>query len=227
MDWLTDGIHDPFNGDVGGKGEKECELFGPFGIFMQVLLGILSFSSLFAKRSFENPKRSYRIFLLDISKQGLSAGWCHTMNLFLAVYLQLKVNKGNGCEWYFVNFLSEVLFVVGISYCIHTLVLHFATKYDVMILQSGVYLSIHDSQYVYRYSWDELDKHINYRVFAIQLAVWLMIVTLAKLIVFCFVYREAETLIDLGIYTLSFFHGYPNVELVFVMMIIPFFLNSL
>ena len=64
-------------------------------------------------------------------------------------------------------------------------------------------------------------------MFAIQLAVWIMIVTLAKLIVFCFVYREAETLIDLGIYTLSFFHGHPNVELVFVMMIIPFFLNSL
>jgi len=85
----NDWTHDPFeqfNRDENGK-FKQCELFGDFGIILQILLGILSFSSLFAKRAFEVPKRSYRIFLLDISKQGVSAGWNHMLNLFLAVYL--------------------------------------------------------------------------------------------------------------------------------------------
>jgi hypothetical protein len=45
--------------------------------------------------------------------------------------------------------------------------MYFATRYDILILQSGVYLSIHDAQYIYRYEWEELDKHINYRVWII------------------------------------------------------------
>ena len=101
---------------------------------MQVALGICSFSSLFAKRSFEHPKRSYRIFLLDISKQGLSAGWTHVLNLILAVYLQLKVNKGNGCEWYFINFVCEIMFGLLLCYLIHSIILYFADKYDILIL---------------------------------------------------------------------------------------------
>jgi len=41
------------------------------------------------------------------------------------------------------------------------------------------------------------------------------------------VYTYAEELIDMGIETLSIFDGHPNIELVFVMMIVPFTLNSL
>ena len=205
----------------------ECELFGTFGVIVQIILGILSFASLFAKRHYEYPKRSYRIFLLDISKQGASAGWAHTLNLMLAVYLQLKVNKGNGCEWYFINFICEIAFGLVLTYIIHSIVLYYANKNDIMILQSGVYLSIHDSQYIYRYTWEELDKHINYRVYYIQLVVWLMIVTLSKLTVFFIEYSYADEIIEVGISTLSVFNGHPNIELIFVMMIVPFTLNSL
>ena len=139
---IFDGVTDPF---IQMEHNTECELFGTFGVIVQIILGILSFASLFAKRHYEYPKRSYRIFLLDISKQGASAGWAHILNLMLAVYLQLKVNKGNGCEWYFINFICEIAFGLVLSYIIHSIVLYFAQKYDIMILQSGVYLSIHDA----------------------------------------------------------------------------------
>jgi hypothetical protein len=155
---------------------------------MQLGLGLFSFSMLFAKRAFEYPKRSYRIFLLDISKQAMSGLWCHAMNLYLAVFLQGLSSKGNGCEWYFTNFICEIAFGIVISYLIHSAILYFANKYDILILQSGVYLSIHDAQYVYRYSWAELDKHINYRVWIIQLVVWLMIATISKIVVFMIIF---------------------------------------
>lgn len=41
------------------------------------------------------------------------------MNVVLAVYLQLEVNKGNGCEWYFVNFSSDIFLVVAMTLLIH------------------------------------------------------------------------------------------------------------
>jgi hypothetical protein len=194
---------------------------------MQIGLGLFSFSMLFAKRAFEYPKRSYRIFLLDISKQALSALWSHALNLYLAVFLQNQVSRGNGCDWYFINFIMEICFGVLMCYLIHSCILYFANKYDILILQSGVYLSIHDAQYVYRYSWAELDKHINYRVWMIQLIVWLMIATIAKIVVFFFEFKYAEDIVDVGIGLLSPFKGHPNLELVWVMVIVPFTLNSL
>ena len=48
--------------------EKECELLDNFAIVMQTILGIMSFASLLLKRKWEMPKRSYKIFMLDISK---------------------------------------------------------------------------------------------------------------------------------------------------------------
>ena len=52
----------------------------------------------------------------------------------LAVYLQLEVNKGNGCEWYFVNFSSDIFLVVALTLLIHHWITLFATKYDIIIL---------------------------------------------------------------------------------------------
>ena len=54
-----------------------------------------------------------------------------------------------------------------------------------------------------------------------------MIVTLSKLMVFFIEYTYADEMIDSGIAVLSVFKGHPNIELVFVMMIVPFTLNSM
>ena len=104
---------------------------------------------------------------------------------------------------------------------------YFAEKYDILVLQSGVYLSIHDAQYIYRYTYEDLDKHINYKVYIIQLIVWLMIITISKLIVFWVEYINAEQLIETGMAVLSVFYGNPNAELIFVMILVPFTLNSI
>ena len=86
------------------------------------------------KRNFEYPKRSYRIFLLDISKQLASGLWCHAFNLSLAVILEKLVTRGNGCEWYFVNFCCEVGIGLFLTFIIHESILYFANKYDILIL---------------------------------------------------------------------------------------------
>lgn len=192
---------------------------------MQMVLGILSFSSLLLKRRWEIPKRAWKIFLLDISKQAAQAFWAHTLNVILAVYLKLAVNKGNGCEWYFVNFSSDIFIVLALTLMIFQVVDWFATKYDILVLKSGVYLNMHDAQYIYRYTYKDLEKHINYKIYFLQLIVWLMIFTIAKLCVFWVVYENAEVLINGAIYILSVFKGHANLELFFIMMIYPFILN--
>lgn len=79
------GWYDPFYSTE--DYDKECELLDNFAIAMQTILGVLSFASLLLKRKWEMPKRSYKIFMLDISKQGCQAFWAHCLNVVLAVYL--------------------------------------------------------------------------------------------------------------------------------------------
>jgi len=53
-----------------------------------------------------------------------------------------------------------------------------------------------------------------------------MINTISKFIVFAIEYLIAEEVIDFGMWTLSAFKGHPSLELVTVMMIVPFTLNT-
>jgi hypothetical protein len=159
------GWWDPFYSEADYA--KECELLDDFAIALQMILGILSFSSLLLKRNWELPKRSKRIFTLDISKQAGQAFWAHVLNVMLAVYLHLEVNKGNGCEWYLISFTSDIFIVVPITLCMHQLVQIFAKRHKIIVLQSGVYLDLHDAQYIFRYTYKELDRHINYKIYFI------------------------------------------------------------
>lgn len=84
---------------------------------------------------------------------------------------------------------------------------------------------MHDSQYIYRYTYKELDRHINYKIYFIQLIIWLMIFTIAKLLVFWLLFENAEVLITFSMNILGVFKGHANLELFFVMMIYPFILN--
>jgi hypothetical protein len=54
-----------------------------------------------------------------------------------------------------------------------------------------------------------------------------MIVSIAKFIVFAIEFSMAEDIINFGIYLLSVFEGRPNLELFFVMILVPFVMNSL
>ena len=60
------GWYDPFYSE--DDYHKECQILDDFAIVMQTILGVASFASLLLKRRWEMPKRSYRIFMLDISK---------------------------------------------------------------------------------------------------------------------------------------------------------------
>jgi len=75
------------------------------------------------------------------------------------------------------------------------------------------------------YEWAELDKHINYKVWLIQVMVWIIISTISKLVVFIFELAYADVIIDIGIASLWLFKGHPNLELIWVMVIVPFALN--
>ena len=169
------------------------------------------------KRFFEYPKRSWKVFLLDITKQAFSSELAHIMNLVLAVLLSSLVKVGDNCSWYFVNLTIDTTVGVFLCFMLITLVNNIARKYDIMILHSGHY---------FNEGMPHTDVNINYRIWVVQLTIWCIIVILVKITLFFVQLFFSSELEDYGELVLGGFKGEPEVELVFVMIIAPVVMNS-
>lgn len=108
--------------------EEKCEMLGVFGYVIQFVLGVLAFMVLFVKRCYEKPKRPWKVWWFDASKQIFSAGFAHIVNLILSVFL--SSNNVNECVLYFVNTFMDCTIGVVISYGLMKGVDCLSRKYD-------------------------------------------------------------------------------------------------
>ncbi|GMH82623.1 hypothetical protein TrVE_jg5096 [Triparma verrucosa] len=66
----------------------QCHLVGGFfASIVQVILFVLSFSSLLLKRHYERPRRPMKVWILDTLKQGFSANLIHFWNILASVLM--------------------------------------------------------------------------------------------------------------------------------------------
>lgn len=199
------------NTDTLTEGGK-CELFGVFGFFIQFVLGVGCFSVLIIKRHFESPKRSIRIWLMDISKQGVSTLMIHFLNLFLAVTFS-KNSEDDACVWYLDNVLMDT--TLGVLYqwilirCLEIL----ARKLNIEALLSGCY---------YGKTVNEFSENtIDYSIWLSQMGIWCLITAISKFVNYIILNEFDKFFRDFGNYVLDRLQPYPKLELVFVMIIVP------
>jgi hypothetical protein len=94
---------------------ESCQLIGFAGIMIQMILGALSFSVLVYKRYTETPKRAWKIWAMDTSKQGVSQFLAHVINVAISMQLSSKLDS-DACIWYFTtNVLDNT---VGVVICV-------------------------------------------------------------------------------------------------------------
>lgn len=127
-----------------GEPIESCQLIGFAGIMVQVVLGALSFSVLVYKRYAESPKRAWKIWTMDTSKQGVSQLLAHVINVAISMQLSSQLDS-DACIWYFTtNVLDNtagVLLCVTILSLLERHLLHpNFTRY-----QSGNYYAVLDS----------------------------------------------------------------------------------
>jgi hypothetical protein len=70
------------------------------------------------------------------------------------------------------------------------------------------------------------DDHINYKIYAVQFVVWCIILFISKILIFGFEVIFYRPIAGIGTTLLSVFDGYPRMELLTVMIIIPVCFNS-
>jgi len=96
-----------------------CKLFGPFGLLVQALIGVWCVLTLVVMWKLEKHPRPFLVWLGDMSKQMVGAGYGHFMNIFLAMLFGEALtdeSTNNQCVWYLVAFLSDIIFVTALCW---------------------------------------------------------------------------------------------------------------
>mmetsp|Transcript_44954 Transcript_44954/g.109164 ORF Transcript_44954/g.109164 Transcript_44954/m.109164 type:complete len:341 (-) Transcript_44954:123-1145(-) len=197
-----------------GDDEKYCKVYDSedfFTVFVQMLLAIFALLSLWFKRQGETPRRKFRTWFLDVSKQGVGACYAHVCNMVIA---SIIVERGNGalndqCAWYGMIYLVDT--TLGLILAIWALkaIDWLANEYDwVSLKHSGVY--------------EGADGVIHW---AHQAIAWMVVLTVVKIIIFFFMLLTSDLLGAAGNILFSPLQSNIRFELLFVMIVFPGILN--
>ncbi|XP_056639496.1 store-operated calcium entry regulator STIMATE-like [Diorhabda sublineata] len=175
-----------------------------FGWFLQILLASLAFTCLIAKRFCEpiTERRSWLIWFYDTSKQGMGSVAIHLANVWLAGQY-----TGDPCTWYLINFLLDSSLGLAI-----------------------IFIGIRLSQYLARKKgWEyinfgEYGKPPSANAWMTQCCLYICLMIIVKVSITLFM--QLDFWDNVKDFILS---PIPNqkVEVAFVMLIIPFFINML
>ncbi|KAL6309836.1 vacuolar membrane protein-domain-containing protein [Sparassis latifolia] len=202
---MSDGFFDGYP-DVD---RRSCRLLGPTALITQGLMGVLVMSSLVYKRHREEPKRPWRIWLFDVSKQVIGQLFVHGVNVLISDVVA-HVSSGNACVFYFLNILIDTTLGVGVIY----FVLHFITyllteKCNFKGFESGQYGS--PPSFIY---WTR------------QAAVYLLALLTMKLLVVA-LFAAWPGIFKVGEWLLTFLGPSDAVQVIFTMGLFPILMNIL
>ncbi|KAI0797016.1 vacuolar membrane protein-domain-containing protein, partial [Abortiporus biennis] len=200
-----DGIFD----DYPGVDQHGCKLLGPTALVVQGLMGILVIASLLYKRQRETPKRPWRIWMFDVSKQVAGQLFVHFLNVLISGIVA-EVSAGNPCVTYFLNILIDTTLGVAIIYLIlHVATYLFTEKLHLKGFESG--------QYGHPPSVSYWARQAAVYVFALSTMKILVVLLLALW----------PGIFKLGEWLLSFLGSSNTAQVVFVMGLFPITMNIL
>ncbi|EGF98913.1 uncharacterized protein MELLADRAFT_76003 [Melampsora larici-populina 98AG31] len=191
-----------------------CALLGPFALAIQGLMACIVLGSLLVKRHREKPKRKYRIWTADVSKQVIGQAFVHSLNILIAASIASLPSKGNPCALYFMNIFIDTTLGVFIL----LLILRFLTHLlSVLLRLPPASMGLASGTYPrpFLISWLK------------QLGLYLIALALLKLTVVAMFYVGGETLIRFGDRLIEAVSPNAKVQVVIVVMVGPTILNVL
>eukprot|EP00340_Litonotus_pictus_P004998 CAMPEP_0170517020 /NCGR_PEP_ID=MMETSP0209-20121228/3119_1 /TAXON_ID=665100 ORGANISM="Litonotus pictus, Strain P1" /NCGR_SAMPLE_ID=MMETSP0209 /ASSEMBLY_ACC=CAM_ASM_000301 /LENGTH=295 /DNA_ID=CAMNT_0010802153 /DNA_START=407 /DNA_END=1294 /DNA_ORIENTATION=- len=197
-----------------------CELLGNFGYIIQGILGVMSFAVLVYKRFSENPKRTWKVWFFDSSKQLSSAGMAHIMNVIIAIFLSEQSDNGDSCVWYFINIFIDSTLGMLICLLFLSILNKLAEANNWRSMQSGLYFEFYVKD-------GKLRNRLKISMYAYQLLSWLGIVVVSKIILALIQLSINGFLEDFGTTILWPFKNVPKLKLIIVMIFIPVIMNSI
>eukprot|EP01105_Mastigella_eilhardi_P021064 TRINITY_DN506_c0_g1_i1.p1 TRINITY_DN506_c0_g1~~TRINITY_DN506_c0_g1_i1.p1 ORF type:complete len:249 (-),score=73.95 TRINITY_DN506_c0_g1_i1:538-1284(-) len=200
------------SGSGSGSGEPSdvCKVLGGvFADLVQLVLGCVAVCSLTLKRVREKPRRPWRTFCLDASKNAAAALLAHFTGMAVAIGVAHVSGSGDQCAWYFVAYLYDVTVGTTLSYALlrSTGLVAAALAIDALV----------QGDYGEPFAWER---------FAAQLAVWCGCVVAARAADALVLFALRGTLAPACLFVAMPFAGHPRLFLVTVMVLCPVVLNA-
>lgn len=184
-----------------------------FTAFVQALLAFIALASLYLKRHREIPRRRFETWFMDVSKQGIGAIYAHVLNMIIAALIVANVRGDfvleDQCAWYATMYVMDT--VVGLVLSIYLLALLDKVSNArnwTTLMHSGVYVGP--------------DRYITW---GHQILAWLLILTVVKAILTFLMWAASPILGFWAAILFAPFDGNTRMELLFVMIVFPGFLN--
>ncbi|XP_059182162.1 transmembrane protein 110, like [Centropristis striata] len=206
--FLQNGVFEVTNmSDINKANPHGCDngaLTDRFGVLIQGLLAVVAFSTLMLKR-FREPagiRRPWRIWFFDTSKQAIGALFIHFANVFLST-----LTKEDPCSLYLMNFLLDATLGMLVIWLAVKLVSRLVEHKQWTLLMFGEYGDPPQAA-----AWLG------------QCGIYLLIMVLEKGVISLVLLVPGWS--KLQEVLLSYIED-PQLELVLVMLIVPFIVNSI
>lgn len=121
--------------------KDQCEANDRYSYFIQALLALVCFITLVVKYLYEE-KRSFNVWLMDVSKEAIGLLSVHFSNLYLGVKMASFSGYwgASNCSWFFVNSTTTAFLGLIYTAAYISLLRWFVKHYDSLsFLRSGVY----------------------------------------------------------------------------------------
>ncbi|WVQ71007.1 hypothetical protein IAR50_000532 [Cryptococcus sp. DSM 104548] len=204
----NDTIIDPAPTDPVPADPETCSLLGTTGLVVQALMGVLVIASLVIKKQLEKRKRSWRIWLLDVSKQLAGQAVVHGLNILIS-WLVASVAHNNPCSLYFLNVLIDTTLGVGIIFISLKLFTWYFSSY---LGYDGFISGKYGSPPRATFWWKQLLTYVM-SIITMKLLV-LLPLTLPRI---------SDLLLRLGHWLLEYLS--PSAQVIFVMAVFPLIMN--
>ena len=189
----------------------ECKLLGGIlSYLIQIFLGIVAISSLVYKRHIERPQREWIIWAYDVGKQLIGGFFIHCANIIVSDLLHN--NGGDECAFYFLNFFVDCTLGVGIVYIIHDGICYIIKTY---VYSESIFANI-----------GEYGDPPKINIWLKQISLYLFSLLINKILVGLIFYNLLNEITYVGNWLFGPLQPYPDTELLVVMIICPWILNT-
>lgn len=168
------------------------------------------------KKYREGLERTWFEFILDSSKQIIGSGWLHVLNIIFSLALE-SVGGGDECDWYYIHITMDTTLGLLVNYYLHGLI------YSRVLPQIAPDICAHNDFQCGDYGTKDV---VEWSKYWLQLAIWLIIVTIMKLSMVILMLVFHDVLVDVTRLILFFAHSSTSFKLVVVMVINPLVMNT-
>jgi len=166
-------------------GPGDCNLVGPLGIAMQGSITVVCAVVLVGVWWMETPRRSFLVWGFDISKQVVSAAYGKLYNILQAIVLAnvlvRNVHREDQCVWYLMGIVTDCFITTFLCWILTR------SLRPILLVHCGIDIGGYEADEEHLPSGVPPPKvaalRNKYVMYVVQLLLWLLVVTCARLVV--------------------------------------------